>query len=134
MNNSVTLCLAPIRGITDAVFRQAFTRHFGGFDMAIAPFIKTVKGGIKKESILNDLWPDRNASLPVIPQILSKSPDDFLLAATKIAGLGYETINWNLGCPHPVVTKKGLGAGLIPHPLKVDRILHRVDSGLTRRI
>jgi len=39
-----TLILAPLRGITEASFRDIFVRFFPGFDRAVAPFISTFQG------------------------------------------------------------------------------------------
>jgi tRNA-dihydrouridine synthase len=36
---------------------------------------------------------------------------------------GYNEINLNLGCPYPMVTNRGKGAGLLPHPEKIKEIL-----------
>ena len=35
----IRLYMAPMKGFTDHLFRGAFADHFGGFDLAVAPFI-----------------------------------------------------------------------------------------------
>lgn len=122
------LCLAPIRGITDAVFRNAFSKHFGGFDVAVAPFIATQKGRRVKPSVLKDVLPERNSGMPVVPQLLSKDPDAFVIFANALFDLGYETINWNLGCPFPMVANKQRGSGLLPFPDKIEAFLDKTLS------
>lgn len=42
--------------------------------------------------------------------------------------LGYKELNWNLGCPYPMVTNRGMGSGLICYPNKIDNILHRTHN------
>jgi tRNA-dihydrouridine synthase len=118
--------LAPLRGITDATFRTLFARHFGGFDLAVAPFISTVSGSRIKPSLLKDVAPERNPDLPVTPQLLSKDPDGFIGMARCLAEKGYETVNLNLGCPYPMVAKKGRGSGMLPFPDRVAAFLDRV--------
>ncbi len=122
------LYLAPIMGITDAVYRETFAKYFEGIDCAIAPFVSSVASRKLKPTYLKDLFPDRNRRLPVIPQVLSKNADDFLFIAEKIGELGYEEINWNLGCPVSMVAKKNRGSGLLPFPDEIDRILEKVCS------
>ena len=39
------------------------------------------------------------------------------------ADAGYTSVNWNLGCPYPMVTKRMQGAGLLPHPQRIVAIL-----------
>ena len=43
--------------------------------------------------------------------------------AKALHDLGYEEVNWNLGCPHKPVRKKQRGSGLLPHPERVDALL-----------
>jgi tRNA-dihydrouridine synthase len=118
--------LAPLRGVTDAHFRTLFARHFGGVDLAVAPFISTVSGPRIKPSLLKDMAPERNRDLPVIPQLLSKDPDGFVNMARRLADQGYDTVNLNLGCPYPMVAKKGRGSGMLPFPDRVAAFLDRV--------
>ena len=110
----MTLCMAPLRGVTDYIFRNAFTEHFGGFDSAMAPFIPTVRGKIVKQSHIRDILPENNQNLPLIPQLIGKNPEEFVILACQLGDMGYPVINWNLGCPFPQVTHKKRGAGLLP--------------------
>ncbi len=120
------LILAPLRGFTDAVFRNVFQRHFQGIDEAVAPFVTSIKGRRIKPSHLQDLAPDENDGMPVVPQILSNHPDEFIYLANTLVDMGYREINWNLGCPYPMVAKKMRGSGLLPHADIIDRMLERI--------
>lgn len=119
----LNLQLAPLHGITNRVFRNAFAKHFGGFDSAMAPFILSVHASDARGAHFKDLLPEYNARLPVVPQVLGNDADGFIATATIIAGLGYAEVNWNLGCPYPMVTNKKRGAGLLPHPPLVRQFL-----------
>jgi tRNA-dihydrouridine synthase len=128
------LILAPLRGFTDAVFRNAFQRHFQGVEMAVAPFVTTVNGTRIKSSHLRDLAPAKNRALPVVPQILGNDADTFICLARTLLDLGYTEINWNLGCPYPMVAKKMRGSGLLPHPDTIERILEKALNGFTGKL
>ncbi|MBE0582716.1 MAG: tRNA-dihydrouridine synthase family protein, partial [Desulfofustis sp.] len=39
MNHRPQLFMAPLKGITDALFRRVYAAHFSGLDGAVAPFI-----------------------------------------------------------------------------------------------
>jgi len=132
--NPPKLILAPLKGYTDDVFRNAFARHFDGFDGAMAPFIPTVKDTRIKPSLLRGVQPDRNRRLPVVPQLMSNSPDDFIRMAGALIDLGHSEINWNLGCPFPMVAKKSKGSGLLPQPDRVDTFLDQVVPRLPCRL
>lgn len=120
------LYLAPLRGITDAIYRNTFSKHFRGFDLGIAPFITTQQGNRIRRSRLKDILPENNIGMPVIPQILSKDPDAFIILAKAMADLGYDTVNWNLGCPYPMVANKGRGSGMLLFPDKIERFLEKI--------
>ena len=66
-----------MKGFTDHIFRNTFAEHFGGFDLAVAPFIASKRDRIFKKKYVKDLLPENNTRLPVIPQIMSKSAEDF---------------------------------------------------------
>ncbi len=121
------LYLAPIRGMTIAFYRNLFHHYFGGFDTYYAPFIATSNPSKKGPKVFKDLDPDVNdISIKVIPQLLGNNSQDFLSYAKDITDLGYREINWNIGCPYPMVTKKKKGCGIMPHPDMVKTFLDHV--------
>jgi len=107
--------MAPLRGVTDYIFRNVFTDHFGGFDTAMAPFVPTVRGKIVKQSHIRDILPDNNVKLTLIPQLIGKNPEEFVTLACQLGDMGYPVVNWNLGCPFPQIANKRRGAGLLPY-------------------
>ena len=117
------LILAPLQGFTDVTFRNVFSRHFSGIDEAVAPFISTMGEERLKPSRLNDVAPETNQALAVVPQILSNVAVDFVFLARHLAGMGYNRFNWNLGCPHAKIAKKLRGSGLLAHPDRIDAFL-----------
>jgi tRNA-dihydrouridine synthase B len=129
------LYLAPIRGITDCIFRTIYAGHFQGFDAAIAPFISTVKGRTVKRSHIKDVWPENNRKMAVVPQIIGNNPVDFVILSHTLFDLGYAKVNWNIGCPFPQVTKKKRGSGLLPHPEMIraflDYVVPRIPNKLS---
>jgi tRNA-dihydrouridine synthase B len=126
--------LAPLRGVTDTIFRTAFERYFGKFDYLLTPFITTVKGREVAPKHLKDIAGSENDRARVIPQILGNNAEDLQLLAKHINLLGYPTVNWNLGCPHPVVAKKKRGSGLLPYPEIITAILDRLVPALEGRL
>ena len=118
--------MAPMKGFTDHLFRSVFAEHFGGFDLAVAPFITTKQGHRIKRKYVKDLLPENNTRLPVIPQILSKTAGDFIVLANYLYDLGYNTVNWNLGCPYPMVANKQRGSGMLPYTDRIQTFLDRV--------
>jgi len=107
-------------------YRKAFVRHFGGLDAEMAPFISTVAAEKINPKLLKDILPENNSGLPLIPQLIGNNAADFVNMAKALHKLGYEEVNWNLGCPHKPIRNKQRGSGLIPHPERVDALLETI--------
>jgi tRNA-dihydrouridine synthase len=132
------LHLAPLQGVTNRIFRNAYFRHFVGFDSAIAPFILAVHTSRPRSSHFKDLLPgpaessfdDETRALEgvgsrvcLVPQIIGNDAAVFAETARLLADLGYREINWNLGCPYPMVANKLRGSGLLPFPDRIAAVL-----------
>ena len=125
---SITLLSSPLQGFTDFRFRNAFHHYFGGIDTFYAPYIR-LNGKLKiKTSYQNDLQPENNTTLTIIPQVMTNSTEEFLFVVKYVQSLGYKELNWNLGCPYPMVTKSGMGSGLICQPEKINDILKKAHE------
>jgi tRNA-dihydrouridine synthase len=125
---SFTLLSSPLQGLTDFRFRNAFNKCFEGIDTYYAPSIRLNKKLEIKPAYKSDILPENNTGLAVIPQIITCDADEFIFAAKYVQKLGYEELNWNLGCPYPMVTKRGMGSGLIKDPIKINSILNKVHA------
>ena len=123
-----TLLSSPLQGFTDFRFRNAFNNHFGGIDTFFAPYIK-LNGKLEiKRAYERDILPENNKNITVIPQVMTNSAEEFLFVANYVKQLGYKELNWNLGCPYPMVTKRGMGSGLICDFVKIENILKEVHE------
>jgi len=131
---SFKLYLAPLRGITDYIYRNTFARYFNGFDAAVTPFIPTLKAIRAKPSHLKDVLPENNSAMPIVPQIIGNNHENFIPLAAQLSDLGYETVNWNLGCPFPMVAKKQRGSGLLPYPDKIEHFLEKTVPAIPNRL
>ena len=68
-------CLAPLRGVTVRTFRNLQASWFTPPDCAVAPFIPTFAGAKIKPLLLKDVDPELGQSVPVVPQVIGKDPD-----------------------------------------------------------
>lgn len=125
---SYTLLSSPLQGFTDYRFRNAFDQYFGGIDTFYSPYIRLNGKLIVKSAYENDILPENNTVAEVIPQIMTNDAEEFLFVANYVKQFGYKELNWNLGCPYPMVTKRGVGSGLIAESDKIDAILDKVHS------
>ena len=67
-----------------------------------------------------------NKSINFVPQILGADKALFIELAQQFQSFGYKEMNWNLGCPYPMVTKRGFGSALVQNPQLVDEILQEI--------
>lgn len=132
--NYFHLYFSPLQEYTDFVYRTAYSATFGNIDKYFAPYIIRQNDGTIKKSHLRDIAPENNPSYSLIPQVMAGNTEDFLHLAKTLCDLGYEEINWNLGCPYPMVTNKDLGSGLLPFPDKIKKILSESLPELSCRI
>lgn len=126
--------LAPLQGMTDRIYRNLFPIYFNGVDMAIAPFISSSKKIKPANTLLREFYPENNTGLPFIPQIMSARPEDFALLANALFDIGFGTINWNLGCPFPMVVKKGRGSGMLCYPDRIASFLEKAVPAMKPRL
>jgi len=121
--------MAPMEGITNYLYRQAFARWFGGVDRYYTPFLSPNQHHSFQTKEWREIEPENNAGLQVIPQLLTNQSDHFLWASGEIASRGYQEVNFNLGCPSGTVYSKKKGSGLLAEPDMLDRLLDEIFSG-----
>ncbi len=122
------ISIAPLQSFTDFRFRNAFFQFFGGVDKCYAPYIRLTNQKEIKYNQKKDILLENNRYMEVMPQLMVNNIDDFLLVADYVQSLGYDEINWNMGCPYPMVAKRNLGAGMLNDPEEIDRLLDQVFS------
>ncbi len=125
---SCTLLSSPLQGFTDFRFRNALHHYFGGIDTFYAPYIRLNGKMVIKANYDRDIQVKNNKTLNVIPQIMTNSADEFIFVSKFVQSLGYKELNWNLGCPYPMVINKCMGSGLINDPDRIDRILDKIHT------
>ncbi|RMH35966.1 MAG: tRNA-dihydrouridine synthase [Nitrospirae bacterium] len=120
--------LAPMDGVTDAVFRHIVARY-GGPDVIFTEFTN-----------VNELCQGQNRALqtlyyseierPVVAQLYGKEPEWFYRAAHIVCALGFDGLDINMGCPSKNVAASGSGAALIRTPERALAIVEAVKQGV----
>ena len=109
------LC-APMEGVTGDLFRQAQRQTFPAADSYYTPFLSPTANRTFSPRELREIEPAHNAGIHVVPQLMGHCAEDFLWMAGRLADMGYDEVNFNLGCPSNTVTAKKKGAGLLTEP------------------
>jgi tRNA-dihydrouridine synthase len=133
------LYMAPMQGVTNYIYRDVYFRYFKGYDIAVSPLIGECNATNLNNKVFNEVRPELNpfsrnisasggepqalaqggsttANVELIPQILGNNDQDFIQFSKSLFELGYKKVNWNLGCPFPMVRNKKRGSGLLPYP------------------
>ena len=115
--------LAPMESMTGYIFRNVYRKHFGNIDKYFTPFISS--SGLNHKE-LNDILPEHNVGMEVVPQILTNHAEVFLELARRMQEYGYPCVNLNLGCPSGTVVAKKRGSGFLAFPEELERFLDEI--------
>ena len=123
---------APLEGLTDRIYRDLHHRFFPGLDRYYTPFFSPTMHHSLTNKEARELPMAAETPVCTVPQILTKSAEDFLWMARLCADRGYTEVNLNAGCPSGTVTAKGKGSGMLADLEALDRFLEQVfiDSPL----
>jgi tRNA-dihydrouridine synthase len=125
---------APMEGVTGYIYRNAHATFFNNVDKYFTPFISPNQQVNFSTRELNDILPDHNKGLVVIPQILTNNADDFIGTSKQLKEFGYNEINLNLGCPSGTVVSKGKGSGFLSHKEELERFLDKIFNESVTKI
>ena len=115
--------LAPMEGITTYIYRSTFEKYYGGIDRYYTPFLASMHLSSREK---NEVLPEHNEGMTLIPQILSNRADEFLKITKTLQDFGYDTVNLNLGCPSGTVVSKHRGSGFLAVPDELDAFLAEI--------
>lgn len=117
---------APLEGLTDSIYRRLHHHFFPGLDRYYTPFFSPTVHRSLTPREARELPPADCVDFTVIPQLLTKVPEDFLWMSCQCADLGYKEVNLNLGCPSGTVTSKGKGAGMLRQKDELNAFLEAI--------
>ena len=109
-NPSISVEMAPMEGITTALFRSVYRQRFDGIDRMYTPFLvanRTHKFKTREKKEIGSCTPD------LVPQILTDRAEHFVWALRELQKAGFREVNLNAGCPSATVTTKKKGAGML---------------------
>ena len=125
---------APLEGISGYVYRNAWEKHFGSVDKYFTPFLSPNQNGTFSSRELNDILPEHNEGMTVVPRILTNRAEDFIRTAKQLREYGYEEVNLNLGCPAGTVVSKKRGSGFLAEPELLEECLAEIFLKLDMKV
>ena len=134
MDKTVKYYMAPLESVTTWIYRQAHAKIYGRLDKYFIPFLEPHEKRDFKTRELQEILPEHNENIYVVPQILTNRPEGFIKLAKALKDWGYEEINLNLGCPSKTVVTKGKGSGFLAKPEELERFLTEIFDALSGEV
>lgn len=115
--------LAPMDGVTDEPMRQ-IQCSISKPDVIYTEFV-SVEGFIKKPDAFQKTLFFQENERPIVAQLFGYTPEFFYEAISKIAEIGFNGIDINMGCPAKSVLQKGGGGALIGNYDLAEKIIKK---------
>lgn len=121
--------LAPMYDVTDVAFRHVVSKC-GPPHAYFTEFVSAdgLSSSIGRERLMHHLLKE-NTNTPLVAQIFGAKPDKFIETASFLAGLGFDGIDINMGCPDKNIIKGGSCAALFKTPELAREIIERAKAG-----
>ena len=122
MKQDISIYSAPLQGFTEAAWRNAHARVFGGVEAYYTPFVRLEKGEVRNKD-RREVARATNTVDCLVPQLIASEPEEFQTLTKFLVDEGYREIDFNMGCPFPLLTKRAKGSGILSYPDKIAQIL-----------
>jgi nifR3 family TIM-barrel protein len=120
--------LAPLAGVTDAAFRRIIATYgkphvlwteFISADGLCSPGRSRLERGLAYSATEH----------PIVAQLYGANPATMERAAARVAALGFDGLDINMGCPDRSVEKRGAGAAMCKQPRLAQCMIRAAQRG-----
>jgi tRNA-dihydrouridine synthase B len=125
------LALAPMQSVTDLPFLKLMDAY-GGADVYVTEYFRVYATSRLDKHILKSVT-ENPTGRPVIAQMIGNDIPALVRTARELEQYPVAAVDLNLGCPAPVVYRKGAGGGLLREPARVDAILGALRDAVKGR-
>ena len=123
----MNIYFAPLQGYTDDAYRRLHHELCGGVTAYFTPFVRLIHGELRSKE-RRDIRREFNEGVPLIPQIMASTADEMHRLCDAVLAEGHRAVNLNMGCPFPLQTRHGNGAGILPHPDRVAELCRTMED------
>lgn len=123
------LALAPMAGVTNALFRRLFKPF--GLGLTVSEFVsaQSLVRMHRRTLEMIDVYPEER---PTAVQLHGSDPEVMAQAAAFVEECGADIVDINFGCPAPKIVKGGDGAAILRDPDLAVKICEAVRKAVTR--
>ena len=115
------LFLSPLAGYTNLPFRLVI-REIGGVDLCTTDLVNA-RSLLEKNPKALKLIETNEADSPLSVQLFGGVPEEMRDAAAYLESIGMSSIDVNMGCPAPKVTKTGGGASMMTELAETQKLI-----------
>jgi nifR3 family TIM-barrel protein len=123
------LALAPMQDVTDVAFWRVIA-PYGGADVYWTEYFR-VHGDSRPEKWILDSIVQNPTGRPVVAQMIGHDIPSLARTARQLQRHPVAAIDFNLGCPAPVVCRKSAGGALLREQNRIDSILGALRDAVT---
>jgi tRNA-dihydrouridine synthase C len=136
------LALAPMDGITCAVYREVITsgpRESSGLSLCVTEFVRVTANAVPP-SVLRREVPELGqggltaSGVPIAVQLLGSNLPAMAETARRAAELGAKVVDLNFGCPAKTVNNHDGGASLLRAPCRVQAVVAAVREAVPQHV
>jgi nifR3 family TIM-barrel protein len=120
------LILAPLAGVSDAIFRRLCREN--GADIVVTEMV-SAKGLLCDPFRSGSYLAFDEAERPVGAQLFGHDPGEIGEAAAEVARRGFDFVDINMGCPVRKVTGGGSGSAILANPRLAGEIARAAIRG-----
>lgn len=124
----INVFYAPLAGCSDFAFRKMTSRYKPGLIFCEMVKMDAIVRNDKGTFHLLDYSPDMH---PIGGQLCGSKPEIAGKAAKIIEALGFDTVDFNCGCPVDKVTKDGSGSGMLKNISCIGDIIANMVAAVT---
>ncbi len=112
--------LAPMAGFSDSPLRTLARE--AGCALVFTEMV-SAEGLLRRQRGSRELLRFSLQERPIFAQLFGREPERLAAAAELCAGLGFDGVDLNLGCPMRKIVSGGAGAALMREPERAERIV-----------
>ena len=122
------LFLSPLAGYTNLPFRLVI-REIGGVDLCTTDLVNA-RSLLEKNPKAIKLIETNEADSPLSVQLFGGVPEEMRDAAAYLESIGMASVDVNMGCPVPKVTKTGGGASMMTELPKTQGLIRTMTDAI----
>ena len=116
---------APMEGVTEPALRAEMAAR-GGLGLLCTEFVRISRAPLAdtllRRAVVKQV-DEAGQPLPLSVQVMGNEAAKMAEAAARVAELGADVVDINLGCPMPRVVRKGVGAAMLKDPVLLGEVL-----------